>query len=348
MAQHSSAQDSEFAQAFRHQVLAWYDLHARRLPWRETHDPYRIWLSEIMLQQTRVAAVIAHYEEFLRRFPTLQKLASARESSVLAAWSGLGYYRRARMLHAAAKVIVKERDGTFPNSAKELQHLPGIGRYTSAAIASIAFREPVAVVDGNVERVLQRVSGRNLSQSQLWTCAQAMLDSSRPGDFNQAVMELGATVCTPRNPGCLTCPVVNVCAARGELQITGKAAPQQKRTIHYTLHQQDGKVCLVRRAKDATLMPDMWELPQISPASSQNNGSRTRIPDVRLLFTLRHSITVTDYTVRVWRLPASPDLAGKWFRAERLPQVALTGLTRKILRKAKILPLKTPSESKPV
>src|SRR5579872_3034311 len=141
---------------FRRLLLAWYDQHARDLPWRRDRDPYRVWVSEIMLQQTRVAAVIEHYEEFLRRFPTVQKLAAAREASVLAAWSGLGYYRRARMLHGAAKLIARERGGVFPECSKELEKLPGIGRYTAAAIASIAFDEPVAVVDGNVERVLQR------------------------------------------------------------------------------------------------------------------------------------------------------------------------------------------------
>src|SRR6202140_3463603 len=149
-------------QMLRTQLLAWYDTHARDLPWRESCDPYRVWVSEIMLQQTRVAAVIAHYREFLRRFPTVEKLARAREASVLAAWSGLGYYRRARMMHAAAKVVA--RRGAFPATAEELRSLPGIGRYTAAAIASIAFGEPVAVVDGNVERVLQRLSGRRLAK----------------------------------------------------------------------------------------------------------------------------------------------------------------------------------------
>ena len=145
---------------FRKNLLAWYAHNARILPWRESRDPYRVWLSEIMLQQTRVAAVIGHYAEFLRRFPTVKKLAAAREASVLAAWSGLGYYRRARMLHAAAKVVVRELGGKFPRTGEDWRELPGIGRYSAAAIASIAFAEPVAVVDGNVERVLQRVSGQ--------------------------------------------------------------------------------------------------------------------------------------------------------------------------------------------
>src|ERR1700735_3965762 len=153
---------------FRRRLLAWYDQHRRDLPWRASRDPYRVWLSEIMLQQTRVAAVIEHYQEFLRRFPSVAKLAAAREASVLAAWSGLGYYRRARMLHAAAQVIVREHGGAFPVSQRELLALPGVGRYTAAAIASIAFGEPVAVVDGNVERVLQRISGKRLAGGGIW------------------------------------------------------------------------------------------------------------------------------------------------------------------------------------
>src|SRR5512141_1912919 len=148
---------------FRGQLLDWYDTHARDLPWRRDRDPYRVWVSEIMLQQTRVAAVIEHYHEFLRRFPTVNKLAAAREASVLAAWSGLGYYRRARMLHAAAKVVARERGGRFPKTADDWRTFPGVGRYTAAAIASIAFGEAVAVVDGNVERVLQRIVGEAIS-----------------------------------------------------------------------------------------------------------------------------------------------------------------------------------------
>ena len=229
-------------QTVRVNMLAWYDANARALPWRETRDPYRIWLSEIMLQQTRVAAVIAHYHEFLRRFPTVEKLASAREASVLAAWSGLGYYRRARMLHAAAKAVARERGGNFPSTAQELRDLPGIGRYTSAAIASIAFGEAVAVVDGNVERVLQRFLGRSLGREDFWITADALLDRQRPGDFNQAIMELGATVCTPRVPSCLTCPLVELCATRGEMARSAKTPRQKKREIHYALDYRDRAV----------------------------------------------------------------------------------------------------------
>jgi A/G-specific adenine glycosylase len=312
---------------FRTGLLAWYDSDHRDLPWRAGRDPYRVWLSEIMLQQTRVAAVIEHYQEFLRRFPAVEELAAAREASVLAAWSGLGYYRRARMMHAAAKMIVREHGGKFPATEKGLRALPGIGRYTAAAIASIAFGEPVAVVDGNVERVLQRVAGKRLAGEQLWTTANRLLDAKRPGDFNQAMMELGAVVCTPRAPACLTCPVIELCGTRGELAPNGKPARQKKREIHYALDVYKGEVFLVRRERDASLMPGMWELPELSSMNGERDPS----------FTLRHSITVTSYTVRVWRGAATSRESGKWIPVERLGNVALTGLARKILQKAEML-----------
>ena len=334
-------------EVFRAQLLAWYDAHARELPWRESRDPYRVWVSEIMLQQTRVAAVIAHYHEFLRRFPTVAKLAAAREASVLAAWSGLGYYRRARMMHAAAKVIARELGGKFPTTAAAWRELPGIGRYTSAAIASIAFDEAVAVVDGNVERVLARVSGLRLAGEKLWATAEAILDRGRPGDFNQAMMELGATVCTPRGPACLTCPVIELCATRGEMTGGAKAARQKKREIHYALDRRDGAVFLVQRGRDASLMAGMWELPEVVSRAREKQvpplrfahgrNDKGKLRDSELVFTVRHSITVTDYTVRVWSQAAPPGTRGEWVAMERLPKVALTGLARKILRKAEVL-----------
>jgi A/G-specific adenine glycosylase len=317
---------------FQSSLLAWYDAHARDLPWRASRDPYRVWLSEIMLQQTRVAAVIEHYHEFLRRFPNVKTLAAAREARVLAAWSGLGYYRRARMLHAAAKIIVREHGGKFPATEPGLRTLPGIGRYTAAAIASIAFGEPVAVVDGNVERVLQRISGERLSGEELWVGAKNLLDPKRPGDFNQAMMELGATVCTPRSPACLTCPVIELCATRGELAALAKPTPQKKREIHYVLSYRNGnghgrEVFLIQRLPAASLMAGMWELPEIVGTNGSSQPA----------FTLRHSITVTDYVVKVWKTEDTPADAGKWIPANKLSSTALTGLARKILRKAQIL-----------
>ena len=202
------------ARTFQRRLLRWYDANRRDLPWRKTRDPYRVWLSEIMLQQTRVNAVLDHYRRFLERFPNLEALAAAPLASVLAAWSGLGYYRRARMLHQAAQNVVQTKGAQFPSTSKELLALPGIGRYTAAAIASIAFNEPIAVVDGNVERVLDRLLGRKLKQMEVWAEAQSLLPPDRPGDFNQAMMELGATVCTPRAPQCLICPAnQSVCHA---------------------------------------------------------------------------------------------------------------------------------------
>jgi A/G-specific adenine glycosylase len=336
---------------FSRSLLNWYDAHRRHLPWRASPDPYRVWLSEIMLQQTRVAAVIEHYHEFLRRFPTIEKLAAAREASVLAGWSGLGYYRRARMLHAAAKVVVHEHGGKFPETEVGLRALPGIGRYTAAAIASIAFGEPVAVVDGNVERVLQRLDGKRLADEELWRTANHLLDAKRPGDFNQAMMELGATVCTPKAPLCLTCPVLELCATRGELAAQTKAQPQLKREIHYSLHCRKREIFLVQRPPDASLMPGMWEFPELATMNSASmTDTRTtdaKTTDTKMTeaktngarpsFTLRHSITVTDYTVQVWRDGVASHIEGKWISLGRLKKLPLTGLARKILRQAEIL-----------
>ena len=315
------------ASRFRQNLLQWFDQHKRDLPWRRDRDPYHVWLSEIMLQQTRVAAAVEHYKRFLRRFPTIEKLAASRESSVLAAWSGLGYYRRARMMHAAAREIVRERSGRFPTAASELRTLPGIGRYTAAAIASIAFDEPVSVVDGNVERVLQCVVGKNIRGERLWQTAEGLLSQERPGDFNQALMELGATVCLPRQPKCLLCPVFNMCATRGELEISREVVPQKKREIHYALDCRNGSVLLVKRAKTAALMPGMWELPEIP---STNGFSETWL-------TLRHSITVTDYVVRVVQCELPEQMSGRWVARSRVSALPLTGLARKILRAAKVI-----------
>ena len=321
-------------QALRSALLTWYREHKRDLPWRENRDPYRVWLSEVMLQQTRVAAVIDYYREFLRLFPTVEKLAAARESNILAAWSGLGYYRRARMLHAAAKAVVREHGSKVPSSAARLSDLPGIGRYTAAAIASIAFDEPVPVVDGNVERVLSRLSGKQMFGERAWSAAGELLDPGHPGDFNQAMMELGATVCTPRTPMCQSCPIVELCATRSELPRSRKSPKQEKREIHYALFRRSEKrrvarVLLVQRGRDASLMAGMWELPQIEAKEGCSRAD----------FTLRHSITVTDYKVHVWQIfeDTPQHSSGKWISKSKLASVPLTGLARKILRRAKML-----------
>lgn len=317
--------DSEMSlRLFGRRLLLWYDANKRDLPWRKNRDPYPVWLSEIMLQQTRVAAVVKYYARFLKRFPTVQALAMARVSSVLAAWSGLGYYRRARALHQAAKTIVK--DGAFPSTAKRLQTLPGVGRYTAAAIASIAFGEPIAVVDGNVERVLGRVTGKNRSQEELWQSAQTLLSRQRPGDFNQAMMELGATICLPRQPKCRVCPVSKHCTTRGELSHP-KVEIRHKREICYGLNLCEDSVFLVRRARSSSLMPGMWELPEILEPNASHQTT----------LTLKHSITITDYTVRVARGPVLDSISGQWVRRSRLAALPLTGLARKILQATQVI-----------
>jgi A/G-specific adenine glycosylase len=309
----------------RRALLQWYDQNRRDLPWRKTRDPYRIWVSEIMLQQTRVAAVIERYERFLKKFPSVHGLAAAREASVLAEWSGLGYYRRARNLHAAAKTVARE--GKFPHNAEAWRTLPGIGRYTAAAIASIAFNEPIAALDGNVERVLRRLLGQPLTSAAAWQVAEDLLDRARPGDFNQAIMELGATVCVPGQPLCAGCPIQAFCCTRGRDYSPRRKARQRKRDIAYELATSDGSLHLVRRSKNASLMPGMWELPQCAEAVNEN----------QLLFSLKHSITNTDYHVRVIKCLRKSSDSGSWVNVSRVPQLALTGLARKILCKAGII-----------
>ena len=317
--------DSRLRRRFRANLLRWYDREQRQLPWRGETDPYRILVSEIMLQQTRVAVVEDRYRKFLQQFPTEHALASAPEDSVLAAWSGLGYYRRARNLHAAAKQITA--NGGFPRTAAELVALPGIGRYTSAAVASIAFGAPVAVVDGNVKRVLQRLTGRELSDPACWNTAQEMLEPDRPGDFNQAMMELGATVCLPGEPLCLQCPVMKLCALRGS-GVRRQRAARRKAVLSYLLAQKPGEVFLQQRDADVSLMPGMWELPLLESRARQSQ---------KLVLTLRHSITVTDYTIMV-HSGACRSAKGKWISLQSLNALPLTGLTRKILNKLQLLP----------
>lgn len=304
-------------------LLRWYDQNRRSLPWRETSDPYAIWISEIMLQQTRVAAVIDRYKEFLTLFPRVSDLASASLDSILAAWSGLGYYRRAKFMHEAARQIVEKLNGQFPATAKELRALPGIGRYTSAAIASIAFSEAIAVVDGNVERVLARIDDHRYEGEAVWTRAQQLLDSSRPGDWNQAMMELGATICLPQNPICKRCPWKKCCTAPGR-DIGDSKQKRRKKAEIVGLTQRRSRVYLVQRPPDSPLMPSMWELPSASEESGEE------------LFRVRHSITITDFSISV-RSVKEPIGKGQWIATSELKGIALTGLARKVLRLAGLL-----------
>ena len=347
------------AALFRRKLMGWYKSHARELPWRGVSDPYRTWLSEVMLQQTRVASVIEHYESFLRKFPTMLALALAPESEVLATWSGLGYYRRARMLHKAAQFLTRERGGVLPNTAAELRTLPGIGEYTSAAIASIAFGESIAVVDGNVERVLLRLTGRPEVKSAAGRAfvqkkASALMPKrhvaegiNAAGDHNQAMMELGATLCLPRNPLCLHCPVFSMCKTRGE-HITPPRAAQLSRPAAYLLSLRKRgtitEVLLEFRADDASLMPGMYELPPLPLDAVQG-----REPLLRL----RHAITNTNYYVQVFAAHGPNDSGLRravpsaksdlhWVLTSRLGTLPLTGLARKALQRLDVMAVSLP------
>lgn len=298
------------ATGFRNRLQAWYSEHARNLPWRGINDPYATWVAEIMLQQTRVETVQDRYFDFLERFPTLPALADADEDHVLASWSGLGYYRRARLLHRGAQFVVREFQGKLPRTAAELRKLPGVGEYTAAAVASIAFGESVAAVDGNVERVLLRVLGQpetnsSAARAELVSVAQALMPAAAqrsvrgrrpnpPGDHNQAMMELGATVCLPRAPRCLQCPVADLCKTRGEHPTPSRRPQQSCMVAHLVAVRKRGvatEVLLERRPASASLMPGMLELP---PLPLDGVGSRE--PVLRL----RHAITNTNYYVQIF------------------------------------------------
>jgi A/G-specific adenine glycosylase len=326
--------DTATRNRFRQRLLRWFDREQRKLPWRGETDPYRILLSEIMLQQTRVAVVEERYRLFLQQFPSVDQLAQASEESVLAAWSGLGYYRRARSLHTAVRTIAQKK--SFPISSAELLELPGVGRYTAAAVASIAFGEPVAVVDGNVQRVLERITGKQLLMEDCWKTAQALLHPRRPGDFNQAMMELGAVVCLPANPTCGRCPVIDFCKLRGAAPRNAQP-PRKKAMLAYLFAQNKDSVFLRQRPRNASLMPGMWELPETKPPK----GTKAKP-----LLRLRHSITSTDYSVLVFQENARKNLnqnveklsSGRWQALSSVRELPLTGLTRKIFRTLDLMP----------
>ncbi|MBI2392660.1 MAG: A/G-specific adenine glycosylase [Deltaproteobacteria bacterium] len=262
----------------RRALLAWYDAHARDLPWRRTRDPYAIWIAEVMLQQTRVETVIPYWERFLAQWPDAEALAGAPLDDVLAAWSGLGYYRRARLLHQGARHVAEAHGGALPADTGALRAIPGVGAYTTGAIASQAFDLPAALVDGNVARVLARVfaieddpkKGKGLARA--WRLAEELVDRERPGAWNNALMELGATVCVPREPRCGQCPIRAACAAKREGRthelpvVSEKPVRPRVREIAAVLRVRGGDESarvLVRRAPHG-LFAGLWEPPRVS------------------------------------------------------------------------------------
>jgi A/G-specific adenine glycosylase len=320
-------------------LLGWFNRNRRALPWRQTTDPYRVWVSEIMLQQTRAAVVSPYYERFLHRFPDVAALARAGEAELLASWSGLGYYSRARNLQKAAQQIVTDHKCRWPERAQDWEALPGVGPYTAAAVASIAFGEPVAVLDGNVARVMARLTNHAGDlraprvRQELRESAQKLLDRKNPGAFNQALMELGATVCLPRSPQCSSCPVTAWCEARHlglEKQVPVKLARQATVDVRLEVAllerggPADREVLLQQRPAHLSLMPGFWELPE--PAAL---GLSHR----RQLGTFQHAITHHNYTVGVvrGRLSGPQPASCEWVAQASLAALPLATITRKAL-----------------
>lgn len=340
-------------------LLRWYDRNRRELPWRaaanERPDPYRVWLSEIMLQQTTAAAVAPYYRRFLARFPDVFALARAGRDDVLSAWQGLGYYARARNLHACARVIAHERGGRFPESEDELRRLPGIGPYSAAAIAAIAFDRRASAVDGNAERVVARLFAVETplprAKPEIRRRAAALVPDTRPGDYAQALMDLGAVACTPRNPSCGACPWAGICRARarGIAESLPRRAPKAERprrhAVAFVLTRSDGAVLLRKRADDG-LLGGMMEVPTTpwrarkwrqaeAAAHAPARGAWRRLPgSVTHGFThFRFDVTVLTRETRAKRLRH-----GRFVRPEALGDAALPTVMKKIIRHAGVGP----------
>ena len=319
MATHTSADaslsawlpDADWKKRFRRRLLAWFDTNARDLPWRESCDPYKIWVSEIMLQQTQVATVRSYFSRFVARFPDIQALANADESDVLRQWEGLGYYRRARQLHKAAREIFDKHDGKFPNTFNEVLALPGIGRYTAGAILSIAHDMRLPIVEANTVRLYSRLMAypddpRSTSgQKLLWRFAEAILPRARVGDFNQAAMELGAEICTPNQPRCLLCPVAAICPTRQQgLQ---EQIPVAARRVSYSDLNEIAVVVrrrneiLLRQCGQSERWAGMWDFPRFKNESNVNTNRQiatnvemltgVEVKPGEKLTTIKHGVT---------------------------------------------------------
>ncbi len=335
-------------------LLAWYDRHRRELPWRAKPgartEPYRVWLSEIMLQQTTVAAVVPYYQAFLQRWPTVAALAAAPVEDVMAAWAGLGYYARARNLHACARAVAEAHGGVFPDNETGLRALPGVGVYTAAAVAAIAFDRRAVVVDGNVERVMARMfavlQSMPAAKKRLRDLADALTPSSRPGDYAQAAMDLGATVCAPRNPRCMLCPWRAACAAfaAGEPERYPVKAGEKVKPVRHAamafVTRADGAIWLRRRPASG-LLGGMHEIPSGPwreggwPGDARPDDLPAGLDLVALPGLVRHGFTHFDFEMKVFAARAAvlPG-AGEWWPLERIGDAALPSLMRKVVAHA--------------
>ncbi|HEY3780555.1 MAG TPA: A/G-specific adenine glycosylase [Fimbriimonadaceae bacterium] len=329
-------QDSGFRHStFDFQLLSWFDLNKRDLPWRRTQDPYAVWVSEVMLQQTQVATVIPYYNRWMTRFPTVESLAAADEQEVLSLWQGLGYYRRCRMLLEGAKQVFTHG---LPTDANGWQKIKGVGRYTAGAIASIALNEPVPVVDGNVERVFARLtacdSGRPELTNKAWGWAQKVLSHERSGDWNQALMELGATVCTASNPSCEKCPIRSNCLAykRGLVDELPRAKPKAAtvKLQHAVWIPMHGSKIGVRQIPQGEWWEGMWEFPRVDKCKSAELAAITGLGNIAALRTIRHSVTHHRIEVEVFTIECQTMSANlKWVTVEELQRLPMPAPQRK-------------------
>lgn len=343
------------ASSVARRVIRWQLRHGRHgLPWQGSGDPYRVWLSEIMLQQTQVSTVLRYYDRFLNRFPDVRVLAAASLDDVLAAWSGLGYYRRARLLHACAGRVVAEHGGVFPASAQALAALPGIGRSTAAAIAAFCFGERAAILDGNVKRVLTRVLGFGgdlamaANERELWSLAESLLPSRDVATYTQGLMDLGASLCTLRAPGCSLCPLRAGCVARAEGRQqtypvkTSRLRRTQRRSAWLWLRDAD-RHWLTRRAPTG-VWAGLWSLPEAQAVDDLEFMARQWPGEGRLLPPIRHALTHFDWTLTPlqWRLPAALGASerhrveselgdGRWFAGAELAAIGLPAPVRVLL-----------------
>jgi A/G-specific adenine glycosylase len=346
--------------AVRAALLDWYGKQRRPLPWRATRDPYHIWVSEIMLQQTQVVTVIGFYERWLRRFPDVAALAAADTEDVLRAWEGLGYYSRARNLQRAAQLVVAAHGGRLPSSVPELLGLPGIGRYSAGAIASIAFDADEPAIDGNIVRVLTRLFAlegdpkKSPLLTRLWELARTLLPKGRAGEFNQALMELGATCCTPRAPTCVLCPVRGECAALRQDRVLAfpqsaprPAATEEKRAA--AVVRRRGRLLVVRARPDAARWAGMWQFPDVAIDGAESptraleaavrRGTGVSVSAAERLLGLRHQVTRFRIEIDVYACTATAGRATaieygevRWCDPDALGALPMPAAHRKIAR----------------
>ncbi|HYK87764.1 MAG TPA: A/G-specific adenine glycosylase [Acidobacteriota bacterium] len=341
------------AHEFQRLLLAWYEDHKRGLPWRSNPTPYRVWVSEIMLQQTQVRTVMPYYERFLERFPDVRSLAEATEEEVLTLWAGLGYYSRARNLHRAARELLRANRGRIPRRMEEVMRLPGIGRYTAGAICSIAFNQPQPIVDGNVRRVMTRLHGieTNPLETFFWKQASAWVHPTRPSDFNQAIMELGALVCQPSLPFCGACPVQSLCVARrkgiqNQIPVSHRGRAVEEVEMVALVITLRGRI-LVTSERSVTYIPGGWSLPykEIKESESPREAARAlarklcgRTCRFRELGLVRHGITHRRLLVQAFyaELDSTPqrdpgDSRDRWIGIRNLDDFVISSLFKKII-----------------